>query len=67
MIRALGGFLIVGAILWLVFELNSPGLLPSFGMDPLVLSASGLVVGIVVVWLDEKARERRRWKPVRRR
>lgn len=65
--RNLGLLLVSVGIFWFVFELTAPGTLPDFGMNTLVLSGLGLAVGIVVLWLDERARQRRKWKSVRRR
>jgi membrane associated rhomboid family serine protease len=59
--RALSLILIVGGMLWMIFELFSPGLLPSVG-SPLSWSLAAMGGGLVLLWLDERGRQQRRWK-----
>jgi hypothetical protein len=61
--RALALILIVGGMLWMIFELLAPGLLPAVG-SPLSLTLIAMGVGVVLLWLDERGRQSRRWKGI---
>lgn len=60
--RGLGAILIVAGVLYFVFEISAPGLLPELPVDAFVGSAVAVVVGIVLVFIDEVQRNRRKWK-----
>ena len=62
--RTLGTILIAGGMLCFIFELVSPGLLPSVIGSP-ALAVLALGVGVVLVWLGELGRQRRHWKGVK--
>ena len=59
--RELGIVLILAGMLWMIFELFSPGLLPSFPSSQ-SLSFLAIGAGLILLWLSERGRKRRRWK-----
>ena len=60
--RTLAALLLAFGVIHLAFTFSAPGLLPDFGFDALVLGGGSLVVGIVLLMIDENARNRRKWK-----
>ncbi len=60
--RGLGAILIVAGMLYIVFEISAPGLLPELPFDVFIGGGVAVVVGIVLVFIDEVQRNRRKWK-----
>jgi len=59
--RTLSVALIAGGMFWFIVELISPGILPRVaGSDNLSVVALG--VGLILLWLSERDRQRRKWK-----
>ena len=59
--RALGALLLAAGLLSFIFTLSGVRLLPERISSP-ELAVIALGAGVVLVWLSERGRQRRRWK-----
>ena len=58
--RTLSMLLLVGGVVYLVFNFTAPGLLPDFDFDPLTLGGGAAFVGLVLLVIDENGRIKRK-------